>query len=289
MQNKILRPLALVMATLGATAVRAQELEVIGQPKSGLTSLQPAATDVAAATHGLDNLLLYISVAIAGLVALLMLWTIVRFNSRANPTPKRFTHNTPLEIAWTLVPVIILVFIGANSLPVLYKQQEIPQGDVTIKVTGNQWYWSYEYPEQGFSFDAFMLAEDKLAEKGYDSSLYKLATDNVVVVPTGKKIVMEVTGADVIHSWTIPSFGVKQDAVPGRTARLWFTVEPGMEGIYFGQCSELCGKDHAFMPIEVKAVTPEEYDAWLKDAEQQFALAPQAAPLVQSVQVASTE
>ncbi len=289
MQNKILRPLALVMATLGATAVRAQELEVIGQPKSGLTSLQPAATDVAAATQGLDNLLLYISVAIAGLVAVLMLWTIVRFNSRANPTPKRFTHNTPLEIAWTLVPVIILVVIGANSMPVLYKQQEIPQGDVTIKVTGNQWYWSYEYPEQGFSFDAFMLAEDKLAENGYDASLYKLATDNVVVVPTGKKVVMEVTGADVIHSWTIPSFGVKQDAVPGRVAKLWFTVEPGMEGIYFGQCSELCGKDHAYMPIEVKAVTPAEYDAWLKDAQQEFASAPQAAPLVQSVELASTE
>ncbi len=283
MHHKILRPLAFLMATLGATASRAQELEVIGQPQPGKLSLQPAATDVAHATQSLDNLLLYISVGIAVLVAVLILWVIVRYNKRTNPTPKRFTHNTPLEIAWTLVPVVILVFIGANSLPVLFKQQEIPEGDITIKVTGNQWYWSYEYMDDGFSFDAFMMAKGDLAANGYDESLYKLATDNAVVVPTGKKIVMEITGSDVIHSWTIPAFGVKQDAVPGRTAKLWFTVEPGMEGIYFGQCSELCGKDHAYMPIEVKAVTQEAYDAWLKDAQEEFAGLPQ------SVEVASAE
>lgn len=283
MQRKILRPLAFLTATLGAVAAHAQDLEVIGQPHSGGIDLQVAATDVARATHGLDNLLLYIIIFIAGLVAVLMLYAILRFNKRANPTPKRFTHNTPLEIAWTLLPVVILVFIGANSLPVLFTQQEIPEGDVTIHVTGNQWYWSYEYTDEGFGFDSFMLSQDDLAGKGYDESLYKLATDNAVVVPTGKKIVMNVTGSDVIHSWTIPAFGVKQDAVPGRTAQLWFTVEPGMEGIYFGQCSELCGKDHAFMPIEVKAVTQEQYDAWLKDAQQEFAGLPQ------SVQVASAD
>jgi cytochrome c oxidase subunit 2 len=283
MQNKTLRPLAFLMATLGATAARAQELEVIGQPQSGKMGLQPAASDVAIATHGLDNLLLYIIVAIASLVVLLVLWVILRYNQRANPTPKRFTHNTPLEIAWTLVPILILVFVGANSLPVLYTQQEIPEGDVVIKVTGNQWYWSYEYVDSDFGFDSMLLPKEELAANGYSSDLYLLATDNAVVVPTGKKIVMQVTGADVIHSWTIPAFGVKQDAVPGRLAELWFTVEPGMEGIYFGQCSELCGKDHAYMPITVKAVTQEEYDLWLKGAVEEFAGVPQG------IEVASAE
>jgi cytochrome c oxidase subunit 2 len=269
--NKTLWPMATLAATLGAGAARAEDLPIIGQPKSGLLGLQPAATNIADATHRLDNLLLWISIGIAGLVIVLTLWVIVRYNAKANPTPKRFTHNTPVELTWTLVPIVILMFIGANSLPVLFTQQEIPKGDVVIKVTGNQWYWSYQYEGEGFGFDAFMLDKDQLAANGYDKSLYKLATDNVVVVPTGKKIVMQVTGSDVIHSWTVPAFAVKQDAVPGRLAQLWFEVKPGMEGIYFGQCSELCGKNHAFMPIEVKAVTPAEYDAWLKTAKQKYA------------------
>jgi cytochrome c oxidase subunit 2 len=281
--NKTLWPLATLAATLAAGAARAEDLPVRGQPQAGLMGLQPAATDVAIATHGLDNLLLYIVTAIAVLVAALVLWVIVRYNAKANPTPKRFTHHTPVEIAWTLIPVVILVFIGANSLPVLFMQQEIPEGDVVIKVTGNQWFWSYEYVDEGFGFDSFMLAKEDLAANGYDESLYKLATDTAVVVPTGKKIVMQVTGSDVIHSWTIPAFGVKQDAVPGRLAELWYTVEPGNEGIYFGQCSELCGKDHAFMPITVKAVTEAEYAAWLDQAKQEYAGVPQ------SVMVASAE
>jgi len=281
--KKTLRPLAMLAATFAAGAAHAENAPILGQPHSGVMGLQPAATDVAIATHFLDNMLLYIVVGIAGFVALLILWVIVRFNAKANPVPKRFTHHTWLEITWTLIPVVILVVIGGYSLPVLFLQQEIPEGDVVIKVTGNQWYWSYEYVDEGFAFDAFMLPEDQLEPNGYDKSLYKLATDNVVVVPTGKKIVMQVTGADVIHSWTIPAFGVKQDAVPGRLAELWYTVEPGNEGIYFGQCSELCGKDHAFMPIEVKAVSEEEYKAWLATAKQEFAGVPQ------SVMVASAE
>ncbi len=140
---------------------------------------------------------------------------------------------------------MILVFIGANSLPVLFQQQEIPEGDVHIKVTGYQWYWGYEYTDHEFGFDSFLLAKEELAAHGYSEQEYLLATDTSVVVPTGAKVVMDVTGADVIHSWTIPAFGVKQDAVPGRIAQLWFEVEEGKEGIYFGQCSELCGKDHA--------------------------------------------
>ena len=253
-----------------ALPVSAQDVingaEVVGKPHLGGTGFQPAATELAADIHWLDGMILVIITAIVLFVCALLLIVIFRYNSKANPTPAKFTHNTPVEVAWTLIPVVILVFIGAFSLPVLFKQQEIPDGDITIKVTGYQWYWGYEYVDEEFAFDSFMLAKDELADNGYDESLYKLATDTAVVVPTGKKIVMQVTGADVIHSWTIPAFGVKQDAVPGRLAELWFTVEPGNEGIYFGQCSELCGKDHAFMPITIKAVSEAEYEAWLSEA-----------------------
>ncbi|MGR3362713.1 MAG: cytochrome c oxidase subunit II [Maritimibacter harenae] len=285
--TKTLRPLAYLAALFTGFAARAQDvgqdLEVIGKPTPGGMSFQPAATDISQATFGLDNLLHIISIVIAVFVALLIVWVIVRYNKAANKTPGTFTHNTGVEIAWTLVPILILVFIGAQSLPVLFKQQEIPEGDVVIKVTGYQWYWGYEYVDEDFQFSSFMLGEDELEENGYSQDLYKLATDTAVVVPTGQKVVMQVTGADVIHSWTIPAFGVKQDAVPGRLAELWFTVEPGMEGVYFGQCSELCGKDHAFMPITVKAVTPEEYEAWLEGAREEYAGIPA------SVKVASAE
>ncbi|UWP91330.1 cytochrome c oxidase subunit II [Aliiroseovarius crassostreae] len=286
---------AVLAATLTATGASAQDvlpdnLEVIGKPVDGATGFQPAATNIAQATQGLDAMLLYIIVVIALFVTALLMWCILRFNRRANPEPATFTHNTPIEIAWTIIPVIILVFIGAFSLPVLFKQQVIPEGDVVIKVTGYQWYWGYEYPEHEFGFDSFLLDKSALEEHGYKQSDYLLATDTAVVVPTGKKVVMQVTGADVIHSWTIPAFGVKQDAVPGRLAELWFEVEPGNEGIYFGQCSELCGKDHAYMPITVKAVTPEEYDAWLKGAVAEYAGNPDSLPAAQSgVQVASAE
>ena len=247
-------------------AMAQQNLEVIGRPVDGGTGFQPAATNIAEAAQGLDDLILYIIIAITIFVTALLIIVIVRFNRRANPEPATFTHNTPIEIIWTLVPVVILVFIGAFSLPVLFQQQVIPKGDVVIKATGYQWYWGYEYPEHEFGFDSFLLDKSALVANGYKESDYLLATDTAVVVPTGKKIVIQVTGADVIHSWTIPAFGVKQDAVPGRLAELWFEVEPGNEGIYFGQCSELCGKDHAYMPITVKAVTEAEYEAWLKGA-----------------------
>jgi cytochrome c oxidase subunit 2 len=194
-----------------------------------------------------------------------MVWIAIRFNHKSNPTPRTFTHNSPLEVAWTIIPIVILVFVGAFSLPILFKQQEIPEADITIKVTGYQWYWGYEYVDDGVAFDSFMLAREELEEFGYSQNEYRLATDTSVVVPVGATIVMQLTGADVIHSWTIPAFGVKQDAVPGRLAQLWFAAE--REGIYFGQCSELCGKDHAYMPITVKVVSQETYDAWLIEAK----------------------
>ena len=182
-------------------------------------------------------------------------------------------------MAWTVVPVAILVVIGAYSLPILFKQQEIPEADITIKVTGYQWYWGYEYVDHDFGFDSVMLQKDELADYGYAPDEYLLATDTAVVVPVGATVVMQLTGADVIHSWTIPAFGVKQDAVPGRLAELWFAAEK--EGIYFGQCSELCGQAHAYMPITVKVVSQEQYDAWLSSTIEELAGVPQ------TVQVAS--
>ena len=276
---RILTTILGLMASFTAVPAFAQAVETVGKPVDGKTGFQPAATELARDLQSLDYMILVIITAIVILVSALLLFVIVRFNRRANPTPSTLTHHTPIEIAWTLGPIIILVFIGAFSLPVLFKQQEIPEGDITIKVTGYQWYWGYEYIDHGFEFESFLLPREELAENGYNEDEYLLATDTQVVVPIGKVVVMQVTGADVIHSWTIPAFGVKQDAVPGRLAELWFKAE--REGIYFGQCSELCGKDHAYMPITVKVVSEEAYEEWLKGAKEEYASIPSA------VQVAS--
>ena len=256
--------LAAILATGTAWAQDGLDgLETIGKPIPNGTGFQPAATELASDLQWLDGMILAIITAIVIFVMLLMLIIAVRFNRKANKEPATFTHNSPLEVTWTIVPILILVFIGAFSLPTLFKQQEIPEADLVIKVTGHQWYWSYEYINEEIAFDSFMLGEDELADYGYAPDEWKLATDTAVVIPTGTTVVMQVTAADVIHSWTIPAFGVKQDAVPGRLAELWFNVEPGMEGVYFGQCSELCGIAHAYMPITVKVVSQEAYDAWL--------------------------
>ncbi len=256
---------AAIASTVLAGAALAQDgitgLETVGKPIARGTGFQPAATELARDQQWLDAVLLYLCIGVSGFVVVLLAVVVLRFNSRANPTPARFTHNTPLEIVWTLIPVLILVVLGAFTLPILFKQQEIPVADVTIKATGNQWYWSYEYPDLGIAFDSFLLDKTALAANGYAEDEYLLATDNAVVVPMGKTVVVQVTAADVIHSWTIPAFAVKQDGVPGRIAELWFNAE--REGIYFGQCSELCGKDHAYMPITVKVVSQQVYDDWV--------------------------
>ena len=252
---------------LFSTAAYAQSLEVIGAPTPKGTGFQPAATELAQGAQSLDHMINIIIFLVTLLVTGLLIYVIVRYNRRANPTPARFNHNSPLEVAWTLIPVLILVFIGSFSLPELFKQQDFKQvqADITIKATGNQWFWSYEYPEDGIAFDSFMLAREDLAANGYDDSLYLLATDTAVVVPVGKTIVVQVTASDVIHAWKVPAFGVMQDAVPGRLAQLWFKADK--EGIYFGQCSEICGKDHAYMPITVKVVSEEAYAKWVEGAK----------------------
>ncbi len=258
--------LAAAMTAIGAPALadNREGMEIIGQPLPGGVGFQPAATELARELQWLDGLLLVLITVIVLFVTALIAWTIIRHNAKANPTPARFSHNTPIEVTWTVVPILILVFIGAFSLPVLFKQQEIPEAEVTIKATGYQWYWGYEYPEHDFGFESFMLDRTALAEYGYSDEQYLLATDTAVVVPVDTTVVIQVTAADVIHSWTIPAFGVKQDGVPGRLAELWFSAEK--EGIYFGQCSELCGKDHAYMPITVKVVSKEAYAQWLDTA-----------------------
>ena len=278
-----------VIAGMSAMPALAQDgLEIIGIPIDRGLGFQPAVTELARDLQWLDAMILYIITAIVVFVTALMGYVIIRYNRRANPNPASFTHNSPVEIAWTVIPVLILTVIGVYSLPVLFKQQEIPEADLTIKVTGNQWYWGYEYVDHGFGFDSFMIGDGKvlndeveaeLVAAGYTRDEFLLATDTAVVVPVGQIVVMQLTGADVIHSWTIPAFGVKQDAVPGRLAQLWFKAEK--EGVYFGQCSELCGKDHAYMPITVKVVSQEAYEEWLKGAIDEYAtLVPHAARVI---------
>jgi cytochrome c oxidase subunit 2 len=276
--TKLSAAAGLIFAAAAASAQAVnQQLEIIGAPKADGIGFQPAASELARDLQWLDGMILVIITAIVIFVVALLAWVIVRYNKRANPNPASFSHNSPLEVAWTIVPILILVFIGAFSLPTLFKQQEIPDGDIHIKVTGNQWYWSYEYTDEGIAYDSFMIGygegnlnpsiSAQLAEAGYTDQEFLLATDTAVVIPVGAVVVMHVTGADVIHSWTIPAFGVKQDAVPGRIGQLWFAAE--QEGIYFGQCSELCGKDHAYMPITVKVVSHAAYDEWLAAAKEE--------------------
>ena len=274
--------LSAALVTLAGVA-QAQEnfqgLESIGKPEPKGMGFQFPATELMRDLVWLDNFLLVIITVISVFVTCLLAYAAFKFHRSRNDTPGTFTHHSVLEVAWTVVPVGILVVIGAFSLPILFKQQEIPEADITIKVTGYQWYWGYEYVDHDFGFDSVMLQKDELAYYGYAPDEYLLATDTAVVVPVGATVVMQLTGADVIHSWTIPAFGVKQDAVPGRLAELWFAAEK--EGVYFGQCSELCGQAHAYMPITVKVVSQEQYDAWLSSTKEELAGVPQ------SVQVAS--
>ncbi|MEE8455055.1 MAG: cytochrome c oxidase subunit II [Limibaculum sp.] len=236
--------------------------EVAGRPVDKAMGFQRAVTEVARDIQWLDNFMLIIMTAVAVFVTALMLYVIVRFNKRANPKPATFTHNAGLEVAWTALPVLILVIIAIPSLRLLFLQLEVPEPDLTIKATGSQWYWTYEYPDEAIEFDAVMLQKDELTQYGYTADDWLLATDTRVVVPVNAVVHVLVTGSDVIHAWTIPSFGSKIDAVPGRINETWFRAEE--TGVFYGQCSELCGKNHAYMPIVVEVVSQEDYDAWVQ-------------------------
>ncbi len=238
----------------------------LGQPTPWQMDLQDSASPVMQDIASFHTFLLWIIAAISAFVLALLLIVIVRFNARANPTPSRTTHNTLLEILWTIVPVVILAVIAVPSFRLLFFQLNVPKPDLTVKATGKQWFWTYSYPDSKFEFDSLMVPEKDLKP----GQLRLLAVDNEMVVPVNKVVHVLVTGADVIHSFTVPSFGIRIDAVPGRLNETWFKAT--VEGTFYGQCSELCGKDHAFMPIAVRVVKQNEFDTWLNSAKQKYAI-----------------
>ncbi len=244
----------------------------LGQPSPWQLGLQQAATPVMESIISFHDFLLYIITAIATFVLVLLIVVVVRFNARSNPTPSRTSHNTWLEVAWTIIPIGILLTIAVPSFKLLFFQLTPPPADLTVKATGKQWYWSYTYPDAKFEFDSLMLKAGEL--KADQPRL--LAVDNEMVVPVNKNVHVITTGADVIHSFAVPSFGIKIDAVPGRINETWFRAE--REGIYYGQCSELCGKDHAFMPIAVRVVSEQAFAAWIEESKKKYA-ATQGAPI----------
>jgi cytochrome c oxidase subunit 2 len=237
-----------------------------GHPVPWQMDLQDSATPIMDDITGFNTFLFWITSAIALFVLILLGVVMVRFNARANPTPSRTTHNAPLEIAWTIIPVIILVAIAVPSFRLLFLELDVPKPDLTVKVTGKQWYWSYAYPDNGnFEFDSTLVAEKNL--KPGQPRL--LTADNQLVVPVNKVVHVLVTGADVIHSFNVPSFGIRIDAVPGRLNDTWFKAT--REGTYYGQCTELCGTDHSFMPIMVQVVSESDFNTWAVQAKQKYA------------------
>jgi cytochrome c oxidase subunit 2 len=249
--------LAAMAAMIGA---QAWADEIVGQPVNGAIGLQPGYSILKHKAIWFHNWILLPIITIISLFVLALLLTcIIRFNKRANPTPAKWSHNTPIEIAWTLGPVMILAFIAIFSFKLLFAYHDAPKPDLTVKVTGYQWYWGYAYPDQKIDeYTSNYLSEDAAKAKGEP---YLLAADNSLVVPVHKNIRVLVTGADVIHDFGVPAFGLKTDAVPGRTNETWFNAEK--PGIYYGQCDQLCGVNHAFMPIEIRVVTQPEFDAWV--------------------------
>ena len=252
-----------LLALVGAGAAMAG----LGQPSPWQFGLQQSATPVMDNIVWFHDFLLYIITAIAGFVLLLLLIVIVRFNARSHPTPSRTTHNTLLEVAWTTIPIMILLVIAVPSFKLLFFQLIPPPAELTVKATGKQWYWTYSYPDNGgFEFDSALVKDENLKQ----DQPRLLAADTEMVVPVNKNVLVLTTGADVIHSFAVPSFGIKIDAIPGRINETWFKAT--REGLYYGQCSELCGRDHAFMPINVRVVSEQAFATWLADAKKKYAV-----------------
>lgn len=256
---------ALAALTLGSDLALAVEGSYAVPEQIGL---MPAATEHMQEIHDFHNLLLVIITVISAFVLGLLLWVMVRYNARVNPKPATWSHNTLIEVVWTIIPVVILGLIVVPSIRLLYAGDVVPANvDLTVKAIGHQWYWSYEYPDQGnFTFDALMLSDEDATKAGEPRLL---GVDNRVVVPIGKTVRMIITSQDVIHSWAIPAFGAKVDGVPGKLNETWFKAE--REGVFYGQCSELCGAKHAFMPIAVEVVSQERFDQWIEEAKKKFA------------------
>lgn len=245
-------------------AARAQ----VGQPADWQISMQTPVTATAQNMYAFHTGLVWVITAITLFVGALLLVVMLRYNERKNPTPSRTSHNTMVEVAWTVIPILILVGIAIPSFRILREQLVIPEPDVVVKATGHSWFWSYEYPtdQGGFVFDSLMLEDEEAAAAGLPRLL---AVDNEMVVPVDQVVKLQVTASDVLHAFALPSFGLKIDAVPGRLNETWFRAE--REGVYYGQCSELCGARHAFMPIMIRVVSQEAYAAWLSEAQTRFA------------------
>jgi len=237
-----------------------------GQPSPWQMGFQKANSPIMEQISLFHVYLTIIIILITLFVLGLLVYVMVRFNERRNPQPSRTTHNTALEIAWTVIPILILVAIAIPSFRLLFAQYDFPKADLTITATGHQWYWSYEYPDQGIHFDAIMVQEADLKE----GQPRLLTADHEVVVPVNKNVIVQVKATDVIHDWAVPSFGIKIDAVPGRLQKTWFRAE--RTGMFYGQCSELCGRNHAFMPIAIRVVTDEEFAEWLAKTKPAAAL-----------------
>jgi cytochrome c oxidase subunit 2 len=254
---------AALMAAMAAWPGAAEAL-----PHNWQMGLQEAASPVMEQIEAFHMELLYIIVAVCIFVLFLLVWVVLRYSAKANPTPSKVHHNTLLEIAWTIIPIIILVVIALPSFKLLYLEESRPAPDVKIRAIGKQWFWTYEYPgaNSGFTFDSLGLSDDD-AKKAQKPRL--LGVDNAIYVPVNKIVQVEITGADVIHSWALPQMGVKMDAIPGKLNHTWFKAT--RTGVFYGQCSELCGARHAFMPIEVHVVTDAEYASWLAEAKTKFA------------------
>ena len=263
----------MVMRKFGIGAAASALLALSALPAAAVPvdyqmGFQAAASPVMEQIEDFHRLLFWIIVAVCVFVLALLVWIVVKYRAGANPVPSKVHHNTLLEVAWTLIPVIILVFIAVPSFRLLYFEAAIPKPDVTIKAVGKQWFWTYEYPgaAAGFTYDSLGLS-DADAKKAGKPRL--LGVDNPIFVPVNKVIQIDTAGADVIHSWAMPEMGVKMDAVPGRINQTWFKATK--TGVFYGQCSELCGARHAYMPIEVHVVSQGEYDTWLADSKKKFA------------------
>ncbi len=260
--SRVLMGMGVAAATFVMSGM-AMAAEIMGQPQEWEYKLQKAATPIMENIIWFHNFLLWLITAIVLFVLVLIVIVVFKFNAKANPVPSKTTHHTVIEVIWTIVPVLILVGISVPSFRLLFSELDVPKSDLTIKATGKQWYWTYAYPDNGkFEFDS-LLATDKQPRL--------LAVDNELVVPVNKVVRVQVIGADVIHSFAVPAFGIKIDAVPGRLNETWFKAE--QTGMFYGQCSELCGKDHAYMPIAVRVVTEDEFKKWVADAQKKYASA----------------
>ena len=249
---------------VAGVALAAGGAALAGQPAPWEMTLQESASPVMDKITSFHTLLVWIITIITLFVLVLLVMVVVKFNAKANPIPSKTTHNTLIEVAWTLIPVLILVAIAVPSFRLLFQQLDIPKADLTIKATGKQWYWTYAYPDNGkFEFDS-LLAQDKKPRL--------LGVDNEMVVPVNKVVRIQTTGADVIHAFAVPAFGIKIDSIPGRLNETWFKATK--TGMFYGQCSELCGKDHAFMPIAVRVVSDQEFAAWVETAKKKYATNP---------------